>query len=184
MNNRKMCHIGWNRYGDRLLLVGNDLHFKKVRKSQHMVLQYPTYHNIAIISYRDSSIAVISYRRASGDSRPCLSGEGDEPHKSTFDSLLIPDVPGNRLTHRENHIVVCASERLIGQIFKVISQSIQCLICQLLVLCLWQLSVTHTGTHRYTSAQTRHTAAAGAQKIKSLVLPCLHRGGALLPGCC
>ncbi len=37
---------------ERVLLWENDMQFKKVRKSQYMMSQYPTYRNIVIISYR------------------------------------------------------------------------------------------------------------------------------------
>ncbi len=53
---------------DRVLIWENDLQFKKVKKSQYMILQYPPYRNIMITSNRDFGIAMISYRKASGDS--------------------------------------------------------------------------------------------------------------------
>ncbi len=36
---------------DNVLLWENDLQFEKVRKSQYMISQYPTYRNFVIILY-------------------------------------------------------------------------------------------------------------------------------------
>ncbi len=46
---------------DRVLLWENDLQLKKVRKSQYMISQYPTY----------CGMLIISYCGASGDFHPC-----------------------------------------------------------------------------------------------------------------
>ncbi len=99
MNRLKTLSIRWNRLCWSSFTLGKCFTFEKgeKKKSQYMISQYSTYHNIVIISYhnlsiviiyrdfsiviiyrdfsiviiyRDSSIVIISYRGASGDSQP------------------------------------------------------------------------------------------------------------------
>ncbi len=51
---------------DRVWLLENDLQFKKMRKSQYLISQYPTYRNITII-YRDLGIVIMLNCEDSGD---------------------------------------------------------------------------------------------------------------------